>query len=120
MLTRLVHIPDILVHVYVSALMFVMRHFAGSLVHNLSPIGLMFVSCLLAAIGLYMLGSATSPLTGLVAATVWGIGVCYMWPTMLGITSERFPRGGAVALGLMGCVGNLAIYKMLPYLGGVF
>jgi hypothetical protein len=120
MLTRLVGFQGILVLVYISALMFVMRHFAGSLAHRLSPIGLMWVSCLLAAIGLYMLGSATSPTTGLVAATVWGIGVCYMWPTMLGITSERFPKGGAVLMGLMGCVGNLAIYKMLPYLGGVF
>lgn len=120
MLTRLVHFPGILVLVYVSALMFIMRHFAGSLAHKLSPIGLMWVSCLLAAIGLYMLGSASSPLTGLVAATVWGVGVCYMWPTMLGITSERFPRGGALLLGLMGCSGNVAIYFMLPYLGGVF
>lgn len=120
MLTRLVGFQGILLLVYVSGLMFVMRHFAGSLAHRLSPIGLMWVSCLLAAIGLYMLGSATSPVTGLVAATVWGVGVCYMWPTMLGITSERFPRGGALSLGLMGCFGNIAIYFMLPYLGSVF
>lgn len=120
MLSRLVGFRGILLLGYISGLMFVMRHFAGSIAHRLSPIGLMFVSCLLAAIGLYMLGSATSGVSGLVAATVWGVGVCYMWPTMLGITSERFPRGGALALGLMGCVGNLAINRMLPYLGGVF
>lgn len=120
MLTRLVGFRGILLLVYISGLMFVMRHFAGSLAHRLSPIGLMFVSCLLAAIGLYMLGSANSSVTGLIAATVWGVGVCYMWPTMLGITSERFPKGGALSLGLMGCVGNIAIYFMLPFLGGVF
>jgi MFS family permease len=120
MLTRLVGFRGILLLVYISGLMFVMRHFAGSIAHKLSPIGLMFVSCLLSATGLYMLGSASSAATGLVAATVWGVGVCYMWPTMLGITSERFPRGGALSLGLMGCVGNIAIYYMLPFLGGVF
>jgi predicted MFS family arabinose efflux permease len=120
MLTRLVGFQGILLLVYVSGLMFVMRHFAGSLAHRLSPIGLMWISCLLASVGLYMLGSATSAVTGLVAATVWGVGVCYMWPTMLGITSERFPKGGAVLMGLMGCSGNIAIYFMLPYLGGVF
>jgi hypothetical protein len=120
MLSRLVGFNAILLLVYVSGLMFVMRHFAGSIAHKLSPIGLMFVSCALASVGLYLLGSATSAITGLLGATVWGVGVCYMWPTMLGITSERFPRGGALALGLMGCVGNLAINRMLPYLGGVF
>ena len=43
-----------------------------------------------------------------------------MWPTMLGITSERFPKGGALALGLMGCFGNIAIYFMLPKIGSIF
>jgi fucose permease len=120
MLTRLVGFQGILLLTYVSALMFVMRHFAGSLAHRLSPIGLMWVSCLFAAIGLYMLGSATSPATGIVAATVWGVGVCYMWPTMLGITSERFPKGGAVLMGLMGCAGNISFFYVVPYLGKVF
>jgi MFS family permease len=120
MLTRLVHFQGILLLTYVSALMFVMRHFAGSLAHRLSPIGLMWFSCLLAAIGLYMLGSATSPATGILAATIWGVGVCYMWPTMLGITSERFPKGGAVLMGLMGCAGNISFFYVVPYLGRVF
>src|SRR5438067_3574906 len=120
MLTRLVGFQGILLLTYVSALMFVMRFFAGSLAHRLSPIGLMWVSCLLASIGLYMLGSATSPVTGILGATVWGVGVCYMWPTMLGITSERFPRGGAVLMGLMGCAGNISIFYVLPLIGRVF
>ncbi|HVZ21952.1 MAG TPA: MFS transporter, partial [Vicinamibacterales bacterium] len=51
-LSRTVHMPGILLLVYVSALMFVMRHFAGPLVHKLSSIGLLWVSCLLASLGL--------------------------------------------------------------------
>jgi len=43
-----------------------------------------------------------------------------MWPTMLGITSERFARGGSLFIGLMGTAGNLAIYLVLPKLGGIF
>ena len=54
-LSRTVHMPGILLLVYVSGLMFVMRHFAGPLVHKLSPIGLLWVSCLLAALGLVAL-----------------------------------------------------------------
>jgi MFS family permease len=119
-LTRTVQMPGILLLVYVSGLMFVMRFFAGPLVHKLSPIGLLWVSSLLAAIGLAMLSVADSPITGLVAATVWGTGVCYMWPTMLATASERFPRGGALLMGLMGTAGMLSIQFVLPMMGRVF
>lgn len=119
-LSRTVGMPGILLLVYVSALMFVMRHFAGPLVHRLSPIGLLWWSCLMAAIGLWMLSMANSPITALVAATVWGIGVCYMWPTMLGSASERFPRGGALLMGLMGTAGTLSIQFVLPMMGAIY
>ena len=56
-----------------------------------------------------LLSFANSPVTGLLAATVWGTGVCYMWPTMLAAASERFPRGGALLMGLMGTAGTLSI-----------
>lgn len=120
MLTRVVGFQGILLLVYVSAIMFVARHFAGSLAHRLSPIGLMWVSCLLASMGLLLLSQASSPITALVAATVFAFGVCYMWPTMLGITSERFPRGGAFLIGLMGCAGNVGTSYTLPLIGRVF
>ncbi len=71
-LSRTVHMPGILLLVYVSGLMFLMRHFAGPLGHILSPIGVLWVSCLLASLGLVMLSFASSPVTGLLAATVWG------------------------------------------------
>ncbi len=119
-LTRTVGFKGILLLVYVSGLMFVMRHFAGTLAHKLSPVGLLWISSLLAGIGLVLLSVANSPLTGLLAATVWGVGVCYMWPTMLGVTSERFPKGGALLMGIMGSAGNLSIYFVLPALGKIF
>lgn len=119
-LSNIVGMQGILLLVYVSALMFVMRHFAGAIVERISSIGLMFVSCLAAGIGLYLLSLANTPALAFAAATVWGIGVCYMWPTMLGIISERFPRGGAMALGLMGFAGGLAIQFVLPKMGAIF
>jgi len=100
--------------------MFVMRHFAGPLVHKLSPIGLLWVSCLLASCGLVALSLANSPITGLLAATIWGTGVCYMWPTMLATAAERFPRGGALLIGLMGTAGTLSINFVLPAMGTIF
>ena len=43
-----------------------------------------------------------------------------MWPTMLAVVSERFPRGGALLMGLMGTAGNLSIHLVLPKMGAVF
>jgi hypothetical protein len=119
-LTRTVGMKGIWLLVYVSGLMFVMRHFAGPLAHKFSPVGLLWLSCLFASVGLVLLSIANSPINGILAATVWGIGVCYMWPTMLGATSERFPRGGALLMGLMGTGGTLSIYFVLPQMGHIF
>ena len=119
-LSRTVHMPGILLLVYVSGLMFLMRHFAGPLVHKLSAVGVLWFSCLGAALGLVALSAANSPMTALAAATIWGVGVCYMWPTMLATASERFPRGGALLMGLMGTAGTLSIQFVLPIMGAIF
>jgi MFS family permease len=119
-LTRTVGMRGIWLLVYVSGLMFVMRHFAGPMVHKLSPTGLLWFSSLLASIGLFALSVANSPVTGLLAATVWGTGVCYMWPTMLATAADRFPRGGALLIGLMGTAGMLSITFVLPAMGTIF
>jgi hypothetical protein len=39
---------------------------------------------------------------------VYGLGKTFYWPTMLGVVSERYPQGGALALGVSGGVGMLA------------
>jgi MFS family permease len=119
-LTRTVQMRGILLLVYVSAIMFVARHFAGPLVHKLSAIGLLWCSSLLASLGLLALSVANSPVTGILAATVWGAGVCFMWPTMLATASERFPHGGALLMGLMGTAGMLSIQFVLPWMGHIF
>ena len=119
-LTRTVHMQGILLLVYVSGIMFVARHFAGPIAHKLSPIGLLWISCLLASLGLLALSVANSPVTGILAATLWGCGVCFMWPTMLATASERFPRGGALLMGLMGTAGTLSITFVLPKMGQIF
>ena len=105
-LTRTVGMQGIWLLIYVSGLMFVMRHFAGPISNQFSPVGLLWISSLLASAGLIALSMANSPVTGLLAATLWGTGVCYMWPTMLAAASERFPRGGALLMGLMGTAGD--------------
>lgn len=102
-----------------SAIMFVLRHFAGPIAHRVSPVGMLTGSSILSAIGLYSLSFAYDTPTVIAAATIYGLGIVYFWPTMLGVTAERFPRGGAFLLGLMGCVGNLAIGFVSPMMGGI-
>lgn len=109
----------ILILVYGSALMFVLRYFAGPIAHRISPIGMMWASVALAATGLFLLASATTPAMAYVAATVFYVGVCFMWPTMLGITSERFPQGGAFTMGLMGFAGQFALGVVIFNMGKV-
>lgn len=98
----------LLLFVYTSGLMFVLRFFAGPIVHRISPLGLLFVSAVMGATGLYLLGGATTVVACVVAATVYGFGKTYLWPTMLGVVSERFPKGGAITIGTIGGVGMLS------------
>jgi hypothetical protein len=119
-LTQTVGMPGILVLIYVSALMFIMRHFAGVLSHRFSDMGLLAVCTIPAAIGLYLLSVANSPITALFAATLWAIGVAFMWPTMLAAVSHRYPRGGPWTIGIVGFAGAMAIYYVLPELGKIY
>jgi hypothetical protein len=109
-----------LVFVYGSALMFVLRFFAGPIAHRISPIGIMWASVTLSGVGLYWLAGASSPTSAYIAATIFYVGVCFMWPTMLGITSERYPQGGAFTMGLMGFAGQAALGLIILRTGKIF
>ncbi|NJM51102.1 MAG: MFS transporter [Sphingomonadales bacterium] len=119
-LSELVGMRGILLLVFVSGIMFVGRHFAGPIAKRISSVGLLFVSSILSFIGLQLFSHAASPATAIVAAAIWGMGVCFLWPTMLAIAAERYPRGGAWTIGLIASAGALAIYFVLPKLGAIY
>jgi hypothetical protein len=108
-----------LILVYTSGMMFVLRHFAGPIAHKISPVGMLTGSAALAGTGLFLLSYASNAVTAFGFATIFGLGIAYFWPTMLGVTAERFPKGGALALALMGSVGNLSISQVLPQMGHI-
>ncbi len=113
------NVSGTLILVYTSGMMFVLRHFAGPIAHRLSPTGMLIGSAFLAGLGLYLLSFANDTATAFGYATIFGLGIAYFWPTMLGVTAERFSKGGALALALMGSVGNLSIAVVLPEMGRV-
>ena len=97
-----------LLFIYTAAIMFVLRFFAGPIVHRINPMGLLFASAVLATIGLFMLGSVATGVGIILAGTIYGIGKTFFWPTMLAVVSERFPKGGALTLGAIGGIGMLS------------
>jgi len=105
--------------VYTSAIMMVLRFFAGPIIKAFSPLGLLAVSAVFAIIGLYTL-SFTQGMIIFAAATLYGIGKTFFWPTMLGVVAEQTPKGGALTLNAISGIGMLAVGTLgFPYIGAL-
>ncbi|MDB5025650.1 MAG: transporter [Mucilaginibacter sp.] len=91
-----------------TGVMVVGRAFAKPVLKLFPPQVLLLISTILAALGIYLLGTVTGPaIYG--AAIIFGMGVCYFWPTMLGFVNENLPKTGAIGLNLMGGAGMFAV-----------
>lgn len=91
--------------IYTSLLMTGLRFFAGPIVHKISSLGLLLISAVIGAAGLYLISIGDSVPFMFFAATVYALGKTFLWPTMLGVVGERFPKSATVAMALMGFVG---------------
>ena len=110
---------SILILTVTTGVMVIGRGFAGPVVHRLSPQGVLLGSAIFAALGLYLLGNTSGNML-FAGAIVFGIGVCYFWPTMLGFVSENLPKTGAVGINLMGGAGMFAVSLYMMFMGGVY
>jgi MFS family permease len=95
--------------IYTSAIMMVLRFFAGSIITRISPLGLLAVSAALATVGLLFLSKASGLATIFIAATIYGFGKTFFWPTTLGVVAEQTPKGGALTLNAIAGIGMLAV-----------
>ena len=103
--------------VYTSFIMMVLRFFAGSIVHRISPLGLLAASSIIAILGLVFLSKSVG-IGILAAASLYALGKTFFWPTMLGVVAEQFPKGGAMTLNTIAGVGMLAVGIVgAPFLG---
>ncbi len=102
--------------VYTSAIMMILRFFAGPVIKALTPLGLLASCSGLAIVGLYLLSFAQGLAFIFFAATVYGVAKTYFWPTMLGVVAEQTPKGGALTLNAIAGIGMLAV----GILGGPF
>ena len=106
--------------VFSAAIMLVLRVFAGGILKFFSPPGLLCVSGIFSAIGLYWLSSAAGTAV-FVAFVLYAMGQTYYWPCVLGFTSERYPQGGALTLNTVSAIGLLSAGIIgTPILGVAF
>jgi MFS family permease len=96
--------------IYTSLIMFILRFCAGPIAHRLSPLGLLAVCAFIASTGLFWLAHAgAAPVTVFLAATCYGFGKTFFWPTTLGVVSEQYPKGGALTLSAIAGVGMISV-----------
>ena len=119
-LTKTAHFPGILVLAWINSIMAIGRMVVDPVVRRISPVGLLLTASALSTVGLLALSMTNSGAGALAASTIFALGVCYFWPTMLGITSEWFPAGGALLLAILGGAGNLSVALILPLMGRIY
>ncbi|MBC6999835.1 MFS transporter [Cytophaga sp. FL35] len=105
--------------IYTSAIMLVLRLFAGSVLDRVSPLNLLIVSCVFAIFGLYFLSVSTGWYIFL-AATLYGLGKTFFWPTTLGVVAEQTPKGGALTLNAVSGIGMLTVGMLGAPIIGAF
>jgi MFS family permease len=110
-------INPMIILVVVTGIMAVGRFFAGGLIHSLNPTGVLLGSSVIATIGLYLLSISSGAAMTLASAAVFAVGVCYFWPTMIGVASEYVPKSGALGMSILGGAGFVATSMVLPIMG---
>ncbi|HKJ67487.1 MAG TPA: MFS transporter, partial [bacterium] len=113
-------IAGILVLVWINGIMAVLRFYAHKFVDRFSPPGLLVGSTLIAGIGLFLFSFSETTVMAFLTATIFAVGVCFIWPTTLGLANEQIPKSGALGLGLLGASG-MAVVGLItsPLLGDI-
>ena len=107
----------LLVLALVTGIMALGRFFGGYAIHEINPALVLLVSAVLASLGIYFLTIADgAAVYG--AAVVFALGICFFWPTMIGLVGEYTPRTGALGMSLVGGAGMFAMTIWNPIIGG--
>lgn len=109
----------ILILTFVASVQVLGRAFASPIVHRLAPQGVLLISAVLSALGIYLMVHLHGDAIYL-AAVVFGLGVAFFWPCMIGFVAENLPRTGAVGLNLMGGAGMFGVSIYMIFMGGYY
>lgn len=109
----------LLILTLVASLQTLGRAFAGPIVHKINTTGVLLISAILSALGMYIMGHTTGSIIWL-GAISFGLGVAFFWPCMIGFVAENLPRTGAVGLNFMGGAGMFAVSVYTIFMGGYY
>ena len=118
-LLRSVSNNAILILLITSGVMTLGRGMAATIVSRFSTTGMLLFSAVFTTIGLFMMANLDGNLLFL-SAVVFGIGVTYFWPTMLGFVATYIPKTGAVGLAVVGAAGMFAVSIYTQMMGGYY
>ena len=99
-------------------LMAVARYFGGAVVAKFNTTGVLLGSAVLATLGLYLLSTQSGAMV-YVAAAVFGLGIAYFWPNMIGFVADYMPKSGALGMSIVGAVGMFMSGAVQPVFGGL-
>jgi MFS family permease len=109
----------ILILTFVASVQVLGRAFASPIVHRFAPQGVLLFSAILSALGIYLLVTLHGDaIFG--AAIIFGLGVAFFWPCMIGFVAENLPKTGAVGLNLIGGAGMFAVSLYMIFMGGYY
>ena len=109
----------ILILLITSGVMTFGRGIAAPVVERFSTAGMLLFSAVFTTIGLYMMGTMDGSML-FVSAFVFGIGVTYFWPTMIGFVATYLPATGAVGMAVIGAAGMFAVSIYMQFMGGFY
>lgn len=118
-LLRSVSNNAILILLITSGVMTLGRGMAATIVSRFSTTGMLLFSAVFTTIGLFMMANLDGNLLFL-SAVVFGIGVTYFWPTMLGFVATYIPKTGAIGLAIVGAAGMFAVSIYTQMMGGYY
>jgi putative MFS transporter len=101
----------------ISGIMAVGRYFGGEFVHKYDQTGVLLVSAILTALGIFLLSSLTGSMTYF-AAAIFALGITFFWPNMIGFVAEKIPKSGALGMSVIGAIGMFMTGNMQPIFGG--
>ena len=105
MVLEAVGMHGILVLVWISGWMVVLRLLASHFVERLAPTGMLLTAAVLTGTGLFLLSFVQGLWSALAVATIFAWGVAFFFPTMVGLVSERLPRTGSLGIVLTAGIG---------------
>ena len=109
----------ILILLITSGVMTFGRGIAAPVVERFSTTGMLLFSAVFTTIGLYMMGTMDGSML-FVSAFLFGIGVTYFWPTMIGFVATYLPATGAVGMAVIGAAGMFAVSIYMQFMGGFY